>query len=187
MFIRLSLLISTLALVASCATAPQRTPPRSDLPPVELLTLEGQPTRLRQALEGKVALVAVWATWCEACAAEFEPLARLAERAGAHGGLVVAVAVGEKHTTVAEFVARKGLRYPQLVDEDFRLADALGQSRVPATLVIDREGRIVFSGGTLDEGAIAAMKGALEKNVALTSPPPARSVGGGREGGVASP
>src|SRR5205823_4738494 len=82
MLIRLSVLT---LLLASCASAPTRTPPRAELPAVELVTLEGQPTRLQQALEGKVALVAVWATWCEACAAEFEPLARLAERAGARG------------------------------------------------------------------------------------------------------
>ncbi|HXU79936.1 MAG TPA: TlpA disulfide reductase family protein [Polyangia bacterium] len=164
MLIRRSLLI---LLLASCATARPQGPPPTGLPAVELVTLEGQPIRLPQALEGKVALVAVWATWCEACATEFEPLARLAERAGARGAVVMAVAVGEKRTTVAEFVARKGLRYPQLVDEEFRLADALGQSRVPATLVIDRNGRIIFSGGVLDEGAIAALKGALERDVAL--------------------
>jgi thiol-disulfide isomerase/thioredoxin len=164
MLIRRPLLI---LLLASCATAPAPAPPPSDLPSVELLTLEGQPTHLRKALEGKVALVAVWATWCEACAAEFESLARLSERAGAHGGLVLAVAVGEKRSTVAQFVARRGLRYPQLVDEEFRLADALGQTRVPATLVIDRAGRIVFTGGTLDESALVAMRAALERDVAL--------------------
>jgi len=100
---------------------------------------------------------------------------------------VLAVAVGEKRSTVAEFVARRGLKYSQLVDEEFRLADALGQSRVPATLVIDRDGRIIYTGGTLDDSALAAMRGALEKNVALSSPPTAHSAGGGREGAVASP
>ena len=184
MLIRFSLLT---LLVASCATAPPPRPPRTDLPAVELLTLEGQPTHLQKALEGKVALVAVWATWGEACATEFEALERLAERASPRGGVVLAVAVGEKRSTVAEFVARRGLKYSQLVDEEFRLADALGQSRVPATLVIDRDGRIIYTGGTLDDSALAAMRGALEKNVALSSPPTAHSAGGGREGAVASP
>jgi peroxiredoxin len=178
LLIRLSLLT---VLLASCATAPPPRPPRTDLPAVQLLTLDGQPTQLQKALEGKVALVAVWATWCEACATEFEALGRLAERAGAKGGVVVAVAVGEKRSTVADFVARRGLRYQQFVDEDFRLADALGQSRVPATLVIDRDGRIIFTGGVLDESALGALRGAL------TTPPTARSAGGGWEGGVASP
>jgi peroxiredoxin len=180
MLIRLSLLS---ILLVSCATAPPVRPPRTDLPPVELVTLDGQPTHLQQVLAGKVALVAIWATWCEACASEFEALERLAERAGAKGGVVVAVAVGEKRSTVAEFVARRKLKYSQLVDEEFRLADALGQSRVPATLVIDRDGRIVYTGGTLDEGALTAMRGVLEKNTALT----AQTAGGGPETSAASP
>jgi peroxiredoxin len=164
MLIRLSLLSLVLA---SCATAPAAPAPRTDLPTIELLTLEGQRMPLKTALEGRVALVAVWATWCQACATEFEALARLSERAGARGAVVVAVAVGEKRSAVAEFVSRRGLRYLHLVDEDFRLADALGQSRVPATLVIDRDGRIIYNGGTLDESALQALRGALEKDVAL--------------------
>ena len=159
--------ISVLAVVLSTSCATARVPAGgTDLPAIELLTLEGRPTRLQQALDGRVALVAVWATWCEACAAEFESLARLSDRAGTHGAVVLAVAVGEKRTTVAEFVARRGLRYPQLVDEEFRLADALGQNRVPTTLVIDRSGHIVFAGGALDERALAALRAALDDRVA---------------------
>jgi len=156
----------SLAFLLSCATAPAPRSPRTDLPAVELLTLDGQPTRLEQALQGRVGLVAVWATWCEACVAEFDSLTRLSDRAATRGAVVVAVAVGEKRRTVAEFVARRGLRYPQLVDEDFRLADALGQSRVPTTLVIDRNGHIVHAGGTLDEAALAALRSALDGRVA---------------------
>jgi len=58
-------------------------------------------------------------------------------------------------------VQRQRLPYAQLVDERFRFADALGQERVPATLVIDRTGRIVFSGGALDDSALAALRAAL--------------------------
>ena len=102
----------------------------------------------------------------EALVAELDSLTRLSERAASHGAVVVAVAVGEKRRTVAEFVARRGLRYPQLVDEDFHLADALGQSRVPTTLVIDRNGRIVYAGGALDEAALSALRSALDARVA---------------------
>ena len=157
-----------LLFVAACATsaplAKLRQP--TTLPPIELLTLEGQPTNLTAALGGRVAVVSLWATWCEACAAEFDALSRLSERAGARGATVVAIAVGEKRDTVAAFVARRGLRYPQLVDEEFKLADALQQKRVPATLVVDREGRVTFVGGALDEQALAALRAALDAQVA---------------------
>lgn len=164
MLIRLSLLTLFLA---SCATARPIAPaPHASLPPVELVTLDGQPAQLQRLLAGRVAVVAVWATWCEGCAAEFEALSRLADRAGSRA-FVVAVAVGEPREQVARFVAKRGLRYQQLVDEHFRLADALGQDRVPTTLVIDPTGRVVYSGGALDENALAALRTTLESRVAL--------------------
>jgi peroxiredoxin len=166
-FRRLSLL--ALLAVAACATAsaPAAAPQKpTTLPAIDLVTLDGQPTSLSAAIGGRVAVVSLWATWCEACAAEFDALSRLSERAGARGATVMAVAVGEKRDTVAAFVARRALRYPQLVDEEFRLADALGQKRVPATLVIDREGKVTFVGGALDEHALAALRAALDAQVA---------------------
>jgi hypothetical protein len=51
--------------------------------------------------------------------------------------------------------------YLQLVDEDFRLADALGQRRVPATIVVDRGGRIVYWGEAIDPASLAAFRGAM--------------------------
>src|SRR6185369_12904760 len=96
--------------------------------------------------------------WCEACAGEFEPLARLSGRAGSLGAVVVAVAVGEPRAKVAEFVKLHQLGYAQLVDEQFHFADSLGQKRVPATLVVDRDGKVVYAGGVLDETALSALE-----------------------------
>ncbi len=131
-----------------------------------LTSLDGAPRRLDEILRGRVAVVSLWATWCEACAGEFDALARLSARAEARGAAVVAVAVGEPHDAVAKFVAWRGLKYPQLVDEEFHFADALGQRRVPATLVIDRAGRVTYVGGALDEPALAALRSALDAQVA---------------------
>ncbi len=157
-----------LALAAGCAAAPARVaaPAAFSLPPVELTTLEGQRTGLAATLNGRVAVVSLWATWCQACAAEFDALSRLADRAGARGAVVLAVAVGEPRQTVAEFLKRHALSYPQLVDEEFHFADALGQKRVPATLVIDRTGNVTYVGGALDEDALAAFRRALDLPVA---------------------
>ena len=119
---------------------------------------------------GRPALVSLWATWCEACAREFDALRRLDEAARRAGATVIAVAVGEPHAQVAAFVDRRGLPYVQLVDERFRLADALGQSRVPATLVLDRDGQIVFRGGAFDQAALAALRAALQAGGSTPKP-----------------
>jgi len=136
------------------------------LPAIALTSLDGAPARLDRVLRGRVAVVSLWATWCEACAAEFEALGRLSERAESRGATVIAVAVGEPHDKVADFVKWRGLKYAQLVDEEFRFADALGQRRVPATLIVDGSGRVTFVGGALDETALAALRAALDARVA---------------------
>ena len=111
---------------------------------------------------GKVALLSFWAPWCEACTAEFAALKRLQDHAAVRGAVVIAVAVGEPRAKVAEYVAAWQLKYPQLVDEQFRLADALGQRSVPATVVVDRTGQITYTGGALDKAALSALRAALQ-------------------------
>jgi hypothetical protein len=89
-------------------------------------------------------------------------LTRLDAHAKERGdAVVIAVAVGEERSRVDEFVQRRALPYVQLVDEDFRLADAIGARRVPATLVLDRGGRVVFRGDALDSAALAALRRAI--------------------------
>ena len=104
--------------------------------------------------------VSLWATWCDACEKEMDALNRLDARTGADA-VVIGVAVGEEREKVADFTRRRGLRYVQLVDQDFAFADALGQRRVPATLVVDRQGRIVFRGEALDAASLDALRRAV--------------------------
>jgi peroxiredoxin len=151
-------------LLIGCAPAHTQSPAPSTvgaLGPCELRTLDGRPARLDEVAHGRPALVSLWATWCEACAKEFDALARVHEATRNAGAAVIGVAVGEPHDEVARFVQQRALPYAQLVDERFQLADALGQTRVPATVVLDRQGRIVYRGGLFDEAALAAFRRAL--------------------------
>jgi thiol-disulfide isomerase/thioredoxin len=155
--------IPFLAIVGCAPAAPvtRPAPPpavSAALPAIDVVTLEGEPTQIAKILGGRPGLVSLWATWCEACATEFEPLARLSAHAGSVGAVVLAVAVGEPRDLVKQFVQKNQLAYPQFVDEQFRFADSVKQKRVPATLVIDREGRVVYAGGVLDELALAALE-----------------------------
>jgi peroxiredoxin len=133
------------------------------LPAVSLRSLDDQAIRLDAAAGGRPALVTFWATWCDACLAEMDALNRLDDRVRGSGGAVIGVAVGEPREKAAAFARQHGLRYAQLVDEKLELADALGQKRLPATLVLDRQGRVVFTGGALDEKALAAFRGAMSR------------------------
>ncbi len=171
MFARI-VLLAVLGSVGCAAARPAiETGPHApvSLPAVQLQTLEGTATGLEAALGGRVALVALWATWCKGCTSELDALTRLSERATALGAAVIGVAVGETREAVAEFVSRRHLAYPQLVDETFQLAGAIGQDRIPATLVLDRQGRIIYMGGALDGKALAALHAQINEPPALHS------------------
>ena len=129
---------------------------------IPLADLDGRPITLAKVLAGRPALVNLWAPWCERCKTELPDLDRLSRRLEGCG-VIVGVAVGEDVPHTAAFVHQRGLVYPQLVDEGFHLADALRQSRVPTTLVVDGEGVIVHLGSALDRAAVAALEAALSR------------------------
>jgi peroxiredoxin len=132
------------------------------LPAVGLATLSGEAAEVTQLAGGRVALVSLWATWCEACEKEIDALNRLhAKTLEGNDAVVIGVAVGEDREKVAAFAQRRGLRYAQVVDEHFAFADALGQRRLPATLVVDRQGRIVYRGDALDARGLEALRKAI--------------------------
>lgn len=159
------------ALPWGCA-APAAVPAApASLPSAEVETLEGAPAEVVRAAQGRVALVNLWATWCDACLDELDALNRLdATVAPARAAVVIGVAVGERRETVAAFARRRGLRYLQLVDAEFRFADAVGQRSVPATLVVDRDGRIVYRSSALDAGTLDALRRAMARQEARATP-----------------
>ncbi len=152
----MTFLLSACAAPALPAKAPER------LPPVELTSLDARHVPVDSVVSGKPALVAFWATWCTACAEEFDTLNKVDASAKQKGAVVVGIAVGEEHEKVAAFVKDRGLAYAQLVDEDFHFSDAMGQRRLPAIFVVDRRGMIVHRGSKLDAEALASFKKASD-------------------------
>jgi len=163
---RLPLLIGLVLFVglAACGAPPAASPAvaaaPSSLPSVTLATLTGDHVEVASVARGRVALVSLWATWCDACEKEMDALNRLDAKTGTDA-VVIGIAVGEQREKVADFARRRGLRYVQLVDSEFAFADAIGQRRLPATLVVDRQGRIVFRGEAIDGAGLEALRRAI--------------------------
>jgi peroxiredoxin len=165
MWTRLAILIA-LPLAGCATTVNDRAGARvagdpGALPGLTVAALDGTRVTLAEVLGGKPALISLWATWCEACVEEFDAMRRLSARAPSEGAVVLSISVGEPVAKVADYVRREKLDWPQYCDEQYRLSDALGESRVPTTLVISRAGRIVYRGGKIDEPALAALNAAI--------------------------
>jgi thiol-disulfide isomerase/thioredoxin len=132
-------------------------PPRQSV-----VMLSGQSIELGTLVNGRASLLSLWAPWCEACVKEVDALNRLAAKTAGRGdAAIIGVAVGESRASVDRFVRDHDVRYAQVIDENFRLADALGQRDVPATLVVNREGLIVYRGEALEARGLAAFRSLL--------------------------
>ena len=113
--------------------------------------LSGRGVRLPE--KGKVTLVDVWSTSCKPCLEAMPALERLHQQEQGAGLAVVGIAVDDNPGLVRDFVQKLGVSYPNVVDGDGSLQQALQAPRLPQTMVVDRQGKVRFvvvGGGTED-------------------------------------
>lgn len=114
------------------------------------------PRGLAEILDGRPAVVNLWASWCGPCRAEMPVL--LAAQAANPGVLFVYVNQGEPLQTVENFVQRMGMPPGSVwLDSRSALGPALGANGLPATLFVDAQGRRVDAHmGLLSASALRA-------------------------------
>jgi thiol-disulfide isomerase/thioredoxin len=95
--------------------------------------------------KGKVALVNLWATWCLPCRKEMPSLDRLQKDLGSDRFEVVAISVDRKGAEASrKFLAYTGVeRLALYVDPTARMSAELKVVGLPATLLVDAQGREV--------------------------------------------
>jgi len=109
-------------------------------PPLVGHLVDGGPYQL-DPTDGPV-LVHFWASWCPICRLEQDSIASIA---GDLRVITVATTSGTRDE-VAAYLHEHGLTMPVLLDEDGAVARSWGVNGVPATFVVDREGKIRHAG-----------------------------------------
>lgn len=114
--------------------------------PVASITFEGGQGRPRSLAEfrGKVVLLNIWATWCGPCRREMPSLDRLQGLLGGSDFEVVALSIDRAgvEVVVRKFYADVGIRNLSIyIDSSGKATRELATVGVPATLLIDRDGR----------------------------------------------
>ena len=147
--------------------------------PVETLT--GEPVILGRATSGERQLLFFFTTTCEYCLASLPAWKALAAEAGRlHGISVVGVGLDSAHL-VKRYGEEHELRFPIATLEDLRYAALFRATRVPLTVVIGEQGRVLY-GRTGEMSTEAAVDSVL---MALRSSPPGVASAAGE--GPASP
>ena len=117
-------------------------PERKPLPDFAFQDGAGKPLKLSD-WKGRVVLVNLWATWCAPCRKEMPDLSKLEKELGSDQFEVVAISVDRKGAEAsAAFLKETGVDNLKLyIEPSTRIVNDLKSAGLPATLLIDREGR----------------------------------------------
>jgi thiol-disulfide isomerase/thioredoxin len=89
-------------------------------------------------------LINFWASWCGPCRQELPLLSKIYSQYRSAGFALLAVNVDDNRKDAEGMLKRLDLKFPTLFDANKSVAKLYGVDTMPATLVIDRDGRVRY-------------------------------------------
>ena len=133
----------TLLLLLVSTLAPAAVTPQALAPDFTLRSAEGRNMRLQEQ-RGQVVLVNFWASWCGPCKQEMPHLNRLYGKYRSSGFTLLAVNIDDDANHGAATAARWGLKFPVLLDAGKSVTRLYDMGSMPASVLIDRDGRVRY-------------------------------------------
>ena len=117
--------------------------PAQYLEPVNFYNELGQQVNFSD-YRGKVILVNVWATWCGPCLRELPELDRLADKFKDSEFVLLPISIDDEGLALVEsFYQQLGIKHlDKFIDTDKQLARILPVDAVPATFILNRQGKV---------------------------------------------
>jgi peroxiredoxin len=138
---RLRHLLSATALLACAAASASTVQLSSMAPDFTLRSVDGPNLRLNEQ-RGRVVMVNFWATWCGPCRQEMPHLNKLHDKYRDAGFVLLGVNIDDNVRAATDLAAKLGLKFPVLLDTDKSVSRLYDMGSMPATVLIDREGRV---------------------------------------------
>ena len=138
---RFALIILALALAACSAEAPKANINVGSVAPAfHAQRTDSSAVDFPAAFTGRPLVIRFWADWCKYCEGEMKLIEHVYQRHQAAGLQIVAVNAGQDKKTVDAFMAKIGVSYPALLDEQSSIARSYGVVGLPTTFFLDAKG-----------------------------------------------
>jgi thiol-disulfide isomerase/thioredoxin len=104
--------------------------------------LEG-PSRTLSSFRGQPLIINVWASWCGPCRAEMASLERLAWSGAAQPFALIGISTDDHPEAARAWLRRSNATISHYIDRALEMENMLGASRLPLTVLVDAQGRVV--------------------------------------------
>ena len=143
-FIRVCL-IATVLLLNSCKKEEEVSALGSDIQYAKHFSLpsldENKKVELKD-FKGKPVVINFWASWCTPCRQEMPFLEKSWNEYKDKGVVFIGIDVLDDEKNAKDFINTLGVSYPNLKDQSGEVASKYGVVGLPATIFIDKQGRI---------------------------------------------
>ncbi len=164
-----------LASTAAAAPAPAEPVPIGQaLPDVTMSGLNGADRPL-SSFRGRRLIINVWASWCGPCRAEAASLERFAWSSAGAKYTVIGVSTDDYRDAAQRWLKQSNATLSHFIDRALVLENLLGASRIPLTVLVDEQGRVVARVQGAREWDAAPLRELIEREyAAFVSPGRAR-------------
>ncbi len=92
---------------------------------------------------GKPLIINVWASWCGPCRAEMQSLEKLANKYDKKQLSLIGVSTDDFRNRAQDLIKETGITFDNYIDKKLVLENMLGANRIPLTLLIDKDGKVL--------------------------------------------
>jgi thiol-disulfide isomerase/thioredoxin len=113
--------------------------------PLREATMQGLngPSRGLSSYRGRPLIINVWASWCGPCRAEMASLERLVWSGAAQPFTLIGISTDDHPEAARAWLRRSNATFNHYIDRALELENMLGASRLPLTLLVDAQGRVL--------------------------------------------
>jgi thiol-disulfide isomerase/thioredoxin len=101
------------------------------------------PSRKLSEFRGKPLIINVWASWCGPCRQEMGSLQRLSRRYAGKQFNVIGISTDDYVDRAELFLKLSNTTFSNFIDSKLFLEHMLGAERLPLTLLVDAQGRVL--------------------------------------------